>query len=307
MMNAVYSVAILGEGPVAELLGQRITQHTSLTLAKSRSDSDLLTDGTHCVIYLPNSDELGDGKAAERICVLLKAGVNVVSNAPLQALDAADILSACREGNSSFHGSGGFQNRLISRFNRAFSTITRNISDIQLIEELDVEDLPEKSGRAQDDNKQIKALANAVEGFYEAGLHTLSDAVFSSERGSKTEKMQMSVTRAPADTGLQRKNNKEAAERIIVKRNLGKHLAYDSVWSRRSGNEVPLQYRLITTSSDATGRVTLSFHSDGKLHPVDHLTCTGLLDAVIPVCESKAGILHHDLDINHVMPDDRLV
>lgn len=95
-------------------------------------------------------------------------------------------------------------------------------------------------------------------------------------------------------------------EQLRVRRTLGEHLAYDSLWSQRSGSEIPLRYRLDTRSSDAIGHVTLAFHAGGGIDPADHLAVGGLLDAIGPVYASAPGVLHHELDIVQVQPNDCL-
>ncbi|NPU91005.1 MAG: hypothetical protein HPY82_03760 [Gammaproteobacteria bacterium] len=317
------TVAVLGTGPVADLLAQRIQKRADLSLAAVLPSSEAPPSATDCVIYLPTSAELAAGTAAERVTGLLRAGFDVVSTAPPAALrdaDAqkADLLGACRAGSSTFHGTGGFQSSLITRFNRAFASITRNIRDIELIEELDVEDMPahpwtspadlgfEDNGLDNTESQAINARVAAVEGYYDAGLHTLSEAVFGNDRAD--ESIEFSAARARHDDNPKRGRSgaQDAPDQLIVRRTLGSHVAYDSIWTRRQGSSTPLRYRLNTTSTDAIGHVTITFNAEGEVRPADHLACSGLLDAIRPAYESAPGVLRHELEINHVKTDDRL-
>lgn len=64
---------------------------------------------------------------------------------------------------------GGFQCSLINCFNRAFASITRDIRDIEMIEELDL-----------DANVSVDRQL-PFDGYYVAGLHTLSEAILAIE------------------------------------------------------------------------------------------------------------------------------
>lgn len=73
--------------------------------------------------------------------------------------------------------------------------------------------------------------------------------------------------------------------------------------------DVPLRWRLRTESDDARGNTRFTFHAGATpdaVHPAMHLTCRGLLAAIAPVRAGAPGILHHDLDIDHVRADHRL-
>lgn len=301
------SVAILGSGPIADLLAQRIGQRTDLKLVAATAAKDTPTQDTDCVIYLPTSAELDSSTAATRITALLRAGFDVISTAPPAALGSADLLAACRTGASTFHGTGGFQSRLITRFNRAFSSITRNIRDVELIEELDVEEVPAHPwmacadcGLDEHDPAALNARARAVESFYAAGMHALSEAVFHDAQPNAAISVAAIRPHREDMPPRGRAAAHDAPEQIVVRRSLGDHVAYDSVWTKREGSSTPLRYRLNTTSDDAIGHVTITFHAESTARPADHLTCTGLLDAIRPVHASAPGILHHDLEINHV-------
>lgn len=307
-------VAILGTGPVANLLSTRISARKDLHLTGVLVTTEKVPAGTACVIYLPTSQELSAGLSAgsanTQITALLRAGINVISTAPVEALNHADLLAACRAGKSCFHGTGGFQNSLISRFNRAFAAITRNIREVELVEELDVESTPAHpwrscadSGIDEKDPQALKTRTAEVGGYYEAGLQLLSEAVF----GNAQPDAAINTAAAPVlPNALQRSRNAaNAPAQIVVQRSLGNKVAYDSVWTKRDGSSTPLRYRFNTTSSDAIGHVSISFHANGNVRPADHLACAGLLDAISAVQESAPGILRHDLDIWQVKTDDR--
>lgn len=295
MSTQAISVTVLGSGRVADLLAQRIKSRLDFNLIAVLACNEQPKARSNCVVYLPSTQELGEAKGAERIIELLKAGFNVVSTLPPEALSNVDLIGACREGKSTFHGTGGFQTSLATRFNRAFASITRNIRDIELIEELDIEDVQAAGEQAQ-----------AVEGFYDAGLRILSDAVFGTARPEENISFSGALTRHEDQTQRARKGAAESNEQLVVQRSLGQHVIYDSLWTQRTGSSTPLQYRLNTTSSDAIGHVTIAFHQEGNVSPVDHLTCAGLLNAIRAVSESAPGILRHDLEINYVKTDDRL-
>lgn len=288
------AVALLGTGAVADRLAARIESRKDLELKQVAGAGAEIADGVDCVVYLPADTELADGRAAAHVAGWLRAGFDVVSTAPPDALPGVDLRAACREGRSTFHGTGGFQSRLVSRFNRAFASITRNIRDVELVEERDVAELPADDARA-------------VEGYYAAGLHTLAEAVFGDALAH--ERVQVTASHVAAgDDPLRSRVGRtpEAVGQLVVRRTLGTHLAYDSVWSRRSGSGIPLRYRLHTQSSDAIGHVTIDFHAGGGIDPADHLACGALMDAIRPVHDSKPGILRHELGIHQVAPNDCL-
>lgn len=305
------SVAILGSGRIVQLLSQRISSRHDLHLIGVAAIDQEPSADARCVIHLPSSEDMGSGNINPRICSLLRAGFNVVSTVPPEALDKAAILAAAREGGSTFHGSGGFQTRLTTRFNRAFASITRNLSKVELVEELDIGDetaypwpSPVETGLDDTDPQLLASRAGLVRAFYEAGLHALADAAFADTQAEQpiTEE----VYRRQPDHGPARTGKTRPDDQLRVMRALGSSVTYDSEWTRNSASDTPLRYRLTTTSSDAIGHVTITFQQGGDIHPADHLTCSGLLDALRPVVASAPGILHHDLDIYHVKADDRL-
>lgn len=74
-------------------------------------------------------------------------------------------------------------------------------------------------------------------------------------------------------------------------------------------NDAPLRWLLRTESDDARGNTRFTFHggdTPDAVHPAVHLTCRGILAAIGPVHAGAPGILHHDLDIDHVRTDHRL-
>ncbi|MDQ8038682.1 MAG: hypothetical protein REI12_14770 [Pedobacter sp.] len=303
-------VAVLGAGPLADLLAKRVQARSDLQLAGVVATSATPPAGTHTVIYLPVSTEMAAGTSATHINELLRAGFNVVSTLPAEALNHADVLAACREGKSTFHGSGGFQSSLATRFNRAFSTITRHIREVELVEELDVESNAAHpwcscadSGIDEKNAEALQTRTAEVGSYYTAGLNLLSEAVF----GKVESKAAIHAAAAHVlPNVLQRpRNGVEAPAQIVVQRTLGDKVTYDSVWTKRDGSSTPLRYRFSTTSADAVGHVVITFHAQGDVRPADHLACTGLLDAIISVQESAPGILRHDLDIWQVKTDDR--
>jgi len=308
------TVAVLGTGPVADLVARRVEARPDLALAGSTPSTEAPPAGTACVVYLPTCAELASGAATERVVGLLRAGFDVVSTAPAAALSPPDLIHACQEGASSFHGTGGFQSSLAVRFNRAFASITRDVRRVELLEELDVEDppahpwtVPADLGLEDADPQAVTGRAATLEGYYDAALRTLSDAVFGDTHAD--EEIVFSAARAHRGDALQRQSARAeaTAEPVVVRRDLGAHAAYDSVWTKREGSTAPLRYQLKTETGDAVGRVTLTFHAEGAVRPADHLTSVGLLDAIVAVHRSAPGILHHDLDIYHVAPDERLM
>lgn len=295
MKSKHIAVALAGNGAVVELLAKRIHARKDLQLATTVTDAAAmeLPADIDCVVYVPDGQALADGSAAAHVAGWLRAGCNVVSTAPAEALGGVDLRAACREGQSTFHGTGGYQSRLVSRFNRAFASITRNLRDVELVEEREVAELP-----AED--------AAACEGFYAAGLHTLADAVFGDDLAK--EPVTSVAARARGDDLLRSRVGKAqpAGEQLIVRRTLGEHVAYDSVLRQQENSKIPLRYRLNTRSSDAIGHVTIEFHAGSGIDPADHLACGGVLDAIRPVCEARSGILRHELGINQVQLNECL-
>lgn len=297
MNTATINVSISGSGPLATLLEKHINARPDLNLVNE--------DASQCVLHLPTVADVESGEAAKRITELLGRGQNVVSTAPVQSINHTDLLGACRNGGASFHGTGGYQCSLISRFNRAFAAITRGISRVELAEDIAIESIP---GFEFNADQELEPQAASLQPYYENGLHTLHDAVFNanspSMNNSTGDEILSITTLKESEDHAPRLAGAPNSHHIKVQRTMG-NVAYDSVW-RLDANKPALQYTLSTQSSDATGHVMLTFEQEGETHPVLHLTCKSLLDAVRAVTESKPGILHHNLDINYVKPDDRL-
>lgn len=273
------NVAILGSGPLAKLCMEKIQARADLTFLTLIAGGENPPSDADCLVYLPSALELTAGDAATRILSLLQQGFNVVTPVPAEAMAHPDLLNACKQGNATFHGSGGFQNSLPSRFNRAFSTITRDIRKVELTEERSVE--------SQDDN-----LAASSEPYYKGALHTLAEAVF----GDALEK---ETTSSVVDESAKQ-------DELTVFRSLGDQVVYVSKWTHQTDSAPPLRYRLRTVSEEATGITTITFNNNSDTTIADHLTCKSLLNAITAACNSAPGILHHDLEINYVMPDNRL-
>jgi hypothetical protein len=318
------TVSVVGEGPLVDLVARHIGQRDDLEFVNVFTTHEALAQGSTtettyardlgCVVYLPSHEALVTGTAAEHIAGLLRAGMNVVSTVPAAMLSGVDLMAACREGGVTYHGTGGFQSRLVSRFNRAFASITRNIREIQLVEELDIGNVPlhpwvsaADAGLDNADAEGIRRAAEAIEGYYDAGLHTLADAVFGN--GHDDARINVEAEKNSPRDALDRrhKSAQETGAQIVVRRSLGETVAYDSVWTKRDASNTPVKYRLNTTSTDAIGHLTLTFHVEGPDHPADVLACRGVIEAIRPVVESAPGVLHHDLDIHHVKMDDRLL
>jgi len=81
---------------------------------------------------------------------------------------------------------------------------------------------------------------------------------------------------------------------------------FESISQDIATDSALLRYRLTTTTDDAVGHATIRFNSGSGVHPADHLTCVGVLDAIRPVHESAPGILHNELGIDYVQLDDQL-
>ncbi len=303
MNTALTHITLLGSGPVADLLAQRITAQKTLHLLAHLATHETPPGQTQCVLYLPTLAEIASGIAASNIIVLLEAGYRVISTLPAASLDHTALLAACRAGGTVYHGSGGFQSELVVRFNRAFASITRNIQNVQLIEELDLAALPAYPWDSADD---LQSRPQNTDAFYQGTLHTLADAIFGDPKLDTPITTNTLHRQHEADGKSQRFTAPSSVHQVEVKRELDAAVAYDSVWRQRQPATPPLQYRLNTCSSDATGTVTLQFHQNSTVHPADHLTCNGLLNAIPAVLASAPGILHHDLEINHVKSDDRL-
>mgnify|MGYP000088340607 CR=1 FL=1 len=284
------SIAVLGSGTLADTLAQQIKADPALALSCTVTDPRQLTASAVCVAYLPTA-EVSLTQASEQIQALLTEGRNVVTSLPASALGKAAILSACKQGKSTFHGSGGFQNALPVRFNRAFAAITRDISDIALVEERSV-----SREVAHND------ISNST---YQDSLHTLSEAVFGNRKDDvalDTQHIALEPNANPPRIG----GISGAEPHTVIRRSLGKHASYDSLWSDPGDGRTALRYHLHTRSADAVGHATITLDGDGQQDPSCYLESRLLHAALAANVHSAPGILHHELDINAVKADDRL-
>lgn len=275
----IINVAVLGGGPLAELTAQRVQSRPDLALIGLFDTPTAPPADTHCVLFLPADNETTTDQAPARIMTLLQAGFNVVSPIPAEGFPHTDLLAACKKGGSTFHGSGGYQSNLPTRFNRAFAAITRDIRKVELTEEISVPNPADFSTTSQ-------------ETCYNGALHSLSEAVFCDRM---TGEAVSSAVAESTDTNS-----------VTVFRSLGDNVVYATQWKSPTGDGAALRYRLRTQSDEATGITTISFNNVSDTLITDHLACNGLLNAITAVFTSAPGILHHDLEINYVMPDDRL-
>lgn len=302
MNTSSITVAILGSGRVAELLVDRIGARNDVRFGGSFAVADATPTGTECVIVLPTRAQLADGSAARDVRQLLRAGVDVITTAPPEAFGEAALLDACRAGGSTFHGTGGLQTRLISRFNRAFASISRNIEDVVFVEE---RGLLEDDGVDLADPRSVESFTRDWASHYDAGLRTLADAVFGTTPSA--EPVTSSSVRLVRDDGPRRlgPSAEESNPSLVVRRSLGTRVSYDSRFTRRSGDDGTLRYELHTKTADAIGHVEITFHAEGGSLPAEHLACAGLLDAIEPTRSSAPGVLRHELAIDFVRPDPR--
>lgn len=295
-------VTVHGEGPLADRMADRVEARADLTLVARTAGTEQPPTGTECVIYLPGAEE--PAAATTAVPHLLRAGYDVVTSLPLdERLPEADILDACRAGSSTFHASAGFQSAVAGRMARTLAEVTRDIRRVELIEEVRFPDsgvYPWDSlagtGLGATDSEAAIAAVRAVTGYYEAGLHVLDEAVFAG--AGAAENVATAVDIEIGDAGQ--------VERVSVHRDLGAQVGYHSIWTRAEPDSVPLRYRLATTTDSASGTATVEFRFTDGLHPGDHLTGVGVLDALRSVNESEPGIARRDLSINYLKSDDRL-
>ena len=312
MNTSVIPLVIVGNDPVAELLAQRIQQRKDLSLIAQTPLAEQPPADCGCLLFVPNQADINAGVAETRLLALLESGFNLVTTLPLNALPREKLLAACRKGSTTFHGTGGFQTSLATRFNRAIATITRDIEAVQLIEQLQLD-----ANTLSDQNADnIQQRAAEQESYYDAGLRMLAEAVFGHQQPDAS--ITFNAQSAPPPEPLQRNQTSQqesddtdkASDRVIVRRELGQQVTYDSLWTSNQGvatsEAAPLRYQLTTKSKDAVGNVYIDFHSGDGIQPTAQLTCKGLLNAVTAVYNSAPGILHNDLDINYVKSDDRL-
>ncbi|MBY8860178.1 hypothetical protein K7711_27160 [Nocardia sp. CA2R105] len=255
-MSSPLPVAVLGGGALAS----RISEQPDVVVAEQSS--------AVVVVHLSaDFDEIPDH---------LRAGRDVVTALPLEALPLDEIRDACRAGSSTLHATGGFQSAVAARLTRSLAAATREITRIELIEEID---LPEDGVYPWN-----TVPDNALPGYYFAGLRVLEAAAFPDVSSE-----------APVFH----------AEDSGAVHTLGERVGYRSIRTRGVGG-VPLRYRLATTTAAGTATATVDFHPTDGIHPADHLTLVELLKAVRPIHASEPGIVLRDLCITHLAPDDRL-
>lgn len=299
------AVAVLGTGAVADRLVAGIERRPDLRSTGRTTPALPVPDGTACVLYVPSLAEIATDAPKDVVTRLLRDGYDVVSALPPGAdLPVADVRAACRAGDSTFHATGGFQTAIATRILRSLSEVTTDIRRIELEEELDLPLAGVYPWNALGDigiggtEVAARSAVAAVADYYEAGLHALDDAVFAGTGEPGV---------SPAVSVEVRLDNAGAVEKVIVDRALGPRIGYRSIWSAGTTDDAPLRYRLVTSTDTAKGATTLRFAAGEGVHPAEHLTCVGLLDAVRPIHDSGQGIAHRDLSITYLMPDERLI
>ena len=332
MSTARIRVTVHGDGAVADRIAERAGARPDLALVARTSGAEQPPSGTDCVIYAPAASEIAADAPKTAVPNLLRAGFDVVTTLPLdERLPEADILDACRAGESTFHASAGFQSAVAIRVVRTVAEVTRDIRRVELIEELRV---PEsgvypwgsraETGLGTSDGAAAEAAARSVAGYYEAGLRILDEAVFgdAAPGGAIT----VSVEAELGESGT--------VERIGVRRELSERIGYHSIWTAAEPAEAPeaaaagaeapgaeapgaeaaeadldrppLRYRLVSATDGASGATTVDFRFISGLHPADHLTVVDALDALRSVAESEPGIARRDLAITYLKSDERL-
>ena len=305
MSSPTLAVAVLGAGPLANRIADRIRARADLEVSARTDSTQSPPEETACVVYVPTFAEIAGGTPGEVLPRLLRDGFDVISTAPLDGhVPPAELLDACRAGRSTFHATGAFQATIPARLIRSLTEVTRGIRRVQLVEELD---FPETGvypwgtrhdiGIGTTGPETATAGAAAVDGYYAAGLRVLDDAVFHNAAGT---------TATPSRTVEVITNSSGTVQKVIVDRELGPGLSYRSIWTTATADRAPLRYRLVTTTDTAKGTANVRFRFTDGLHPADHLTCVNVIEAVRPVHEHGPGIAHRDLSITRVMSDARL-
>ncbi|MGW5382080.1 hypothetical protein [Nocardia sp. NPDC003963] len=305
MSSPTLAVAVLGAGPLADRIADRIRARADLSVSVRAETVQAPPEGTACVVYIPAFAEIAAGTPADVLPRLLADGYDVVSTAPLDGpTPPAELLDACRSGRSTFHATGAFQATIPARLIRSLTEVTRGIRRVELIEELDFPDNGVYPWDTRDDigigtvgPETATTRATAVDGYYAAGLRVLDDAVFHGA-ASTTATPSRAVEAVTDDSGT--------VQKVIVDRELGPGLSYRSIWTTATADRAPLRYQLVTTTDTAKGTANVRFRFTDGLHPADHLTCVNVIEAVRPVHEHDPGIAHRDLTITRVMPDARL-
>ncbi|WP_125078995.1 hypothetical protein [Mycobacterium sp. P7213] len=113
------TVAVVGDGAVAEHLTHRITE---------RADNfGLVTDGASADLVVFATDGPPDSQA---VLEALASGTDVITVSPVA--DAEAVLAACRTGGSTFHATGGHATALPGYVMRALSGISRGTQSVTL-------------------------------------------------------------------------------------------------------------------------------------------------------------------------------
>ncbi|MEV0358480.1 hypothetical protein AB0H71_20755 [Nocardia sp. NPDC050697] len=259
-MTSPIPVAVLGTGPLAD----RVAAHPDL----------VVTEHSPVLLHLsPDPAELP---------ALLRAGRNVVTALPRHDLPLAELAAAAAAGKATLHATGGHQSAVAARLTRSLAAATREITRIELIEEIVLPDL-------DTDPERARAAAEAVAGNYVDGLHTLADGAFG-WRGTEDPAVSIEVT--------------TDGPGAVVTADLGDRIRYRSI--RSATGSVPLRYRLVTTSAAGTGTATVDFHPVDGVPPAEHLALVELLNAARAIDASPPGIALRDLAITYLVRDDRL-
>lgn len=299
MSTPIIPVAVLGTGPVSDLLAARIDARPDLRLAGRIRAAQPAPTETECVVHVPTLDEIG-GNITDDVLRLLADGLDVVSALPVAGL--AEIRDAARGGNSTFHATGGFPAQLAARITRSLAEVTRDIRRVELEEELALPECGVHPWNSLEDIgigtatvARAEAAAAAVGEYYEAGLRVLEQAIFGATSESDAT---LSIDVVTTDSGI--------VDTVIIERELGPRLSYRSTWTACTKDTAPLRYRLTTVTDTARGTATVDFHDTAGIHPADHLTAVAVLDAIRPIHAGAPGIAHRDLSITHLKPDPRL-
>ncbi|MGW4368334.1 hypothetical protein ACWEKT_22085 [Nocardia takedensis] len=298
MSSHTLTVALVGAGPVVDRLAERIDARPDLRLVARTAATERPPAGTDVVVYVPTPAELAADAPREILTRLLRDGHDVVSTLPAGGPTRAALREACAAGESTYHATGAFQSAIGIRSARSLSEVTRDIRRVDLVEELVFPTSAVHPWDTLGDNGISAAAADAVADWYEAGLRVLDEAVFAGAAGADTVVRSEIEVIAGADG---------AVEKVVVDRELGPRLGYRSVWTVADEVDVPLRYRLTTSTPAGRGTATIEFRFAGGLHPADHLTCVGVLDALRPVHDAEPGIAHRDPSITALIPDARLV
>ncbi|MEU0538605.1 hypothetical protein ABZ319_01955 [Nocardia sp. NPDC005978] len=249
-------IAVLGAGPIAD----RFAKNSDVVVTEP--------DSAAVVIHLTAD--------AGEVVTQLRAGRDVVTALALRALPVDEVRAACRAGGSTLHATGGFGSAVAARLTRSLAAAAREITRIELIEEIDVPGDPVFPWNTVSED--------TLPAFYADGLKVLHEAAFGDE---PIESPSVAIT----DSG--------------ALHTLGDRTAYRSIRTHGTA-AVPLRYRLTIATAAGTSTATVGFHPTDALHPADHLTYRELLTAIAPIQSAAPGIARRDLAITYLRADDRL-